>query len=30
MRIQLSMVLQATVAQQLVPTVDGESMPVFG
>ena len=29
MRIQLSMVLQATVAQQLVPTVDGESMPVF-
>lgn len=29
MRIQLSMVLQATVAQQLVPTVDGGSMPVF-
>ncbi len=29
MRIQLSMVLQATVSQQLVPTVDGNTMPVF-
>ena len=28
-RIQLSMVLQATVSQQLVPTVDGGTMPVF-
>lgn len=28
-RIQLSMVLQAIVSQQLVPTVDGGSMPVF-
>ncbi len=29
MRIQLSMVLQATVSQQLVPTVDGGTIPVF-
>ena len=28
-RIQLSMVLQATISQQLVPTVDGGTMPVF-
>lgn len=28
-RIQLSMVLQAIVSQQLVPTVDGKMMPVF-
>ncbi len=28
-RIQLSLVLQATVAQQLVPTVDGGTVPVF-
>ena len=28
-RIQLSMVLQATVSQQLVPAVDGGTMPVF-
>ncbi len=28
-RIQLSMVLQAVVCQQLVPTVDGKTMPVF-
>ena len=28
-RIQLSMVLQATVSQQLVPTVDGTTTPVF-
>ena len=28
-RIQLSMVLQATVSQQLVPTVDGGTIPVF-
>lgn len=28
-RIQLSMVLQATVAQRLVPTVDGGTTPVF-
>ncbi len=28
-RVQLSMVLQATVSQQLVPTVDGGTMPVF-
>ncbi len=29
MRIQLSMVLQATVSQQLVPTIDGGAVPVF-
>ena len=29
MRIQLSMVLQATVSQQLVPMVDGGTIPVF-
>lgn len=29
MRIQLSMVLQAIVSQQLVPTVDGGTIPVF-
>ena len=29
MRIQLSMVLQATVSQQLVPTVDGKTVPAF-
>lgn len=28
-RIQLSMVLQAIVSQQLVPTIDGGSIPVF-
>jgi twitching motility protein PilT len=28
-RVQLSMVLQAVVCQQLVPTVDGGMMPVF-
>ena len=28
-RIQLSMVLQATVSQQLVPTIDGGTVPVF-
>lgn len=28
-RIQLSMVLQATVSQQLVPTIDGGTIPVF-
>ena len=28
-RIQLSLVLQAIVSQQLVPTVDGEQIPVF-
>ena len=28
-RIQLSMVLQATVAQRLVPTIDGSTVPVF-
>ncbi len=28
-RIQLSMVLQAVVCQQLVPTVDGKTVPVF-
>ncbi len=28
-RIQLSMVLQATVAQRLVPTIDGGTTPVF-
>ena len=28
-RIQLSIVLQAVVCQQLVPTVDGNTMPVF-
>ena len=28
-RIQLSLVLQAIVSQQLVPTVDGEQVPVF-
>lgn len=28
-RIQLSMVLQATVSQQLVPTVDGKTTPIF-
>lgn len=28
-RIQLSMVLQTVVCQQLVPTVDGKTMPVF-
>lgn len=28
-RIQLSMVLQAVVCQQLVPTVDGKTMPMF-
>jgi twitching motility protein PilT len=28
-RIQLSMVLQAVVCQQLVPTVDGHTIPVF-
>ena len=29
MRIQLSMVLQATVSQQLVPTIDGGAVPIF-
>ena len=29
MRIQLSMVLQAVVCQQLIPTTDGKTMPVF-
>ena len=28
-RIQLSMVLQATVAQRLVPTIEGSTVPVF-
>ena len=28
-RIQLSMVLQAVVCQQLVPTTDGKTMPIF-
>lgn len=29
MRVQLSMVLKAVVSQQLLPTLDGEIMPVF-
>ena len=29
MRIQLSMVLQATVSQQLVPTIAGGAIPIF-